>query len=105
MLRWHKRYGSGQSSLDTVISLASAETARRAWPIAEQQTYGLFIDKGLPTFKQYVEEVGDWEVAAAMVILTTLEQQFGSDVYQRAAKEYEAIQAQHGKKQPRQQTI
>lgn len=97
MLNWHKRYGSGQSELESVISLASAEMARRALPVAAEQSYRLLIGEGLPTLKDYVERGIDWEVSATMVILTMLEQQFGSDVYQRAVREYEHIRTEQSK--------
>lgn len=93
MLNWHKRYGSGQSALESVISLAGAEMERRALPLASQQSYKLLMSDGLPAFRRYVELVKDWDVAAAMVVLTMLEQQFGGSVYQRAVSRYEALRA------------
>lgn len=99
MLNWHKHYGSGQSELESVISLATAEMARRALPVAAEQSYKLFIGQGLPTLKHYVDRGLKWEVAATMVILTMVEQQFGSDVYESAVSEYEHIRAKQSKEE------
>ena len=51
--------------------------------------------------RRYVEKVGDWEVAAAMVILTMAEQQYGRDVYQKAIRKYGDIQAEQSEEDPR----
>jgi len=95
MLQWHKRYGGEQSAgIEVLVTDAAANLAKRALPVAATQTYGALIEEGFPSIIQYYKRGVDLEVAAAIVVLSMLERQFGSRVYEDAVREFQQIRVE-----------
>jgi len=99
MLEWHKHYGTKQPALDAAMSAALAEMAKKAVSVAAQRSYELFVAQGLPAFKEYCEQGMDAQVASVVVVLAMVEQQFGSEVFQRAVREFDLVREKHRKAQ------
>jgi len=88
MRSWYYEYDGASIDLEKMLREALIKAARDSIPAAALATHQLASQQGIPALLKALRQNKDPCVAGVVMILSTLEQMVGSEVYEKGIKEY-----------------
>ena len=89
MRSWYSEYDGGSIDLEKMLREALIKATRDSIPAAALATHQLTTQQGIPALLKALRQNKDPRLAGAVMILSTLEQMVGSELYERGIKEYQ----------------
>jgi len=89
MRSWYDEYNGGSIYLEIMLREALIKATRDSIPAAALATQQLALQRGIPAFLKALRQNKDPRLAGAVMILSTLEQMVGSELYERGIKKYQ----------------
>jgi len=89
MRSWYNEYDGGSIDLEKMLREALIKAARDSIPAAALATHQLTIQQGFPALLKALRQNKDPCVAGVVMILSTLEQMVGSEVYEKGIRKYQ----------------
>jgi len=96
MRSWYDEYHGGSIELEKMLRETLIKATRNSISAAALATHNLALQQGIPALLKALRQNKDPRLAGAVMILSTLEQMVGSELYERGIKEYQ----QERKKMP-----
>lgn len=97
MRSWYKYYGGGTTDKDRLVRETLIKVARDSTPAAAFQTQQFTIQQGIPALFDWYQRIKDPYIAGVVMILSTLEQMAGSELYEKGIKVYQQERERRGK--------
>ncbi len=91
MRDWYKEWGAGPSDPEMLMRQTLINTVRAATPAAAFATQRIAVEQGVPALIQAWQQGKDPRIAGGVMILSILEQQVGSEIYDKVVSEYQRI--------------
>lgn len=89
MRSWYHEYDGGSIDLEKMLREALIKAARESIPAAALATHQLALQQGMPALLKALRQNKDPCVAGVVMILSTLEQMVGSEVYEKGIRKYQ----------------
>ena len=89
MWSWYHEYDGASIDLEKMLREALIKAARDSIPAAALATHQLTTQQGIPALLRALRQNEDPRLAGTVMILSTLEQMVGSEVYEGGIKEYQ----------------
>jgi len=89
MRSWYDEYNGGSIDLEKMLREALLKATRDSIPAAALATQQLTVQQGIPALLKALRQNKDPRIAGVVMILTTLEQMVGSELYEKGIKEYQ----------------
>jgi hypothetical protein len=96
MRRWYGEYGGGAIDQEKILRESLIKVARDTIPPAAFATHQLTVQQGIPTLMEAYRQGKDPYTAGVVMILSTLEQMAGSELYEKGIKEYQQERERRG---------
>lgn len=91
MRDWYKEWGAGPSDPEMLMRQTLINTVRAAAPAAAFAIQKIAIEQGVPALMEAWQQGKDPQVAGGVMILSMLEKQLGSEIYDKAVNEYQRM--------------
>ena len=89
MRSWYNEYDGGSIDLEKMIREALIKAARDSIPAVALATQQLTLQQGIPALLKALRQNKDPRIAGVVMILSTLEQMVGSEVYEKGIRKYQ----------------
>lgn len=89
MRSWYDEYNGGSIDLEKMLREALIKATRDSISAAALATQQLALQQSIPALLKALRQHKEPRLAGAVMILSTLEQMVGSELYERGIKEYQ----------------